>query len=288
VEPSRRTFAARIFSSSKFCPRAANRAIFIAFFALAFFFAGCAKKSPRKPQARKETGEERPVRRTSPSHKGPRLAIILDDMGNDRVAADSLLALPFPLTLSVLPHLPLSTEIADEASRRGDEVMLHLPMQPDSETTPSEAIELRLGMPGGEVRSVLAGMLETVPHASGVNNHEGSKATADSKLMDALMPVLRDRGLFFIDSRTTASTVAYDTARRYGVRTASRKVFLDDSLENKAIREQVDLAERDAEHDGEAIAIGHPHPETIAVLREMLPRLKRQGVQLVFASDLVH
>jgi hypothetical protein len=105
--------------------------------------------------------------------------------------------------------------------------------------------------------------------------------------MDALMPALRDRGLFFIDSRTTASTMAYDAARHYGVRAASRKVFLDDSLASNAIREQIDVAARDADRDGDAIAIGHPHPETISELREMLPRLKQQGIQLVFASDLV-
>jgi len=131
-------------------------------------------------------------------------------------------------------------------------------------------------------------MLETVPHAAGVNNHEGSKATADPQLMDALMPALRERGLFFVDSRTTASTVAYNTARRYGVRAASRKVFLDDSLDANAIEKQIDLAVKDADRDGQAIAIGHPHPETIATLRQMLPRLKEHGIQLVFASDLAH
>jgi polysaccharide deacetylase 2 family uncharacterized protein YibQ len=209
-------------------------------------------------------------------------------MGNDRASDDAVIALPYPLTVSVLPHLPLSAEIADEAARRGDEVMLHLPMQPDSENAASGTVELRPGMPAAEVRSVLIGMLATVPHASGVNNHEGSRATADVRLMAALMPDLHERGLFFIDSRTTASTVAYDTARLFGVPAASRKVFLDDSLDGKAIENQIDLAVRDADHDGDAIAIGHPHPQTIAVLREMLPRLKQQGVRLVFASDLVH
>lgn len=209
-------------------------------------------------------------------------------MGNDRAEDDAVIALRYPLTISVLPHLPLSSQLADEAAHRGDEVMLHLPMQPDSETTPHEVVELRPGMPAKEVRSVLVGMLDTVPHASGVNNHEGSRATADPKLMDALMPALRERGLFFIDSRTTASTVAYDTAHRLGVRAASRKVFLDDSPNERAIKEQIDLAVKDAERDGEAIAIGHPHPQTIAVLREMLPRLKEHGIQLVFASDLAH
>ncbi len=258
---------------------------------VALVLAGCGKKSRGRVPAKKEEGEarsSRSVHRGTASRSDHRLAIIIDDMGNDRAEDDAVIALPYPLTVSVLPHLPLSAEIADEAVRRGDEVMLHLPMQPDSETTAHEAVELRPGMPAKEVRSIFAGMLDTVPHASGVNNHEGSKATADPHLMDALMPALRERGLFFIDSRTTASTVAYDTARRYGVRAASRKVFLDDSLKKKAIQEQIDLAMKDADRDGQAIAIGHPHPETIAALREMLPRLKEHGIQLVFASELAH
>jgi uncharacterized protein len=250
---------------------------------------GCEKKPTHRTESHKEeSGESHAARHPAAPRKGPKLAIILDDMGNDREAADSLIALPFPLTFSVLPHLPLSGEIADAAARHGDEVMLHLPMQPDSEITPTEAIELRPGMQGGEVRRVLAAMLQSVPHASGVNNHEGSKATADAALMGELMPALRERGLFFIDSRTTASTVAYDTAHRDGVRAASRKVFLDDSLNETAIRGQIELAARDAEQNGEAIAIGHPHAKTITALREALPRLKKQGIQLVFASDLAH
>ena len=223
----------------------------------------------------------------------PELAIILDDLGHDRSAADSLLALPFPLTISVLPHLPMSAEVAEEAFRRGDEVMLHLPMEPESEDTGSEgakpeAIELRAGMNAGQVEATVEGMLDTVPHAAGVNNHEGSRATADPALMDALMPALRARGLFFIDSRTTAATVAHDAAERAGVRAASRKVFLDDTPERAAILAQLELAARDAQRDGSAIAIGHPHPATIAALAEGVPGLEARGIRLVFASDLAH
>ena len=249
---------------------------------------GCAKPSKRT-QVKKEPSEGL-GHRSSPAagNAAPRLAVIVDDMGNDRAADDAALALPYPLTMSVLPHLPLSAQIADAATRRGDEVMLHLPMQPDSEIAPAETIELRPGMPSSEVRSMLAAMLATVPHASGVNNHEGSKATADAPLMDALMQALHERGLFFIDSRTTSSTVAYDVARRYDVRAASRKVFLDDSLDPKAIENQIELAAHYATRGGEAIAIGHPHPQTVEALREMLPRIQRRGVQLVFASDVAH
>jgi polysaccharide deacetylase 2 family uncharacterized protein YibQ len=269
-------------------PRPAKTALFWATCVVALAIFGCSQKPTRKTVAKKEPpAESRPPRRAESVRKGPRLAIIIDDIGNDRPTADSLLALPYPLTLSILPHLPMSGEIADQTAKRGDQVMLHLPMQPDSPTTPSEPIELRLGMSSPEVRSMLAGMLATVPHVLGVNNHEGSKATSDPALMDALMPALRDRGLFFIDSRTTASTVAADSAHQFGVRAASRKVFLDDQENTKAIDSQIDLAARDAEQNGDAIAIGHPHPETISALRETLPRLKKQGIQLVFASDLV-
>jgi uncharacterized protein len=217
----------------------------------------------------------------------PQLAIILDDLGYDRAAADSLLALPFPLTISVLPHLPLSAEVAEEAYRRGDQVLLHLPMQSDAEGAKTEEIELRVGMNAEQVDAALAGMLDTVPHVTGVNNHQGSRATADPALMAVLMPALRGRNLFFIDSRTTASTVAYDAAERAGVPAASRKIFLDDTQTREAILGQLDLAARDAVRDGSAIAIGHPHPATIAALSEAIPRLEARGIRLVFAADLV-
>ncbi|MGA8873177.1 MAG: divergent polysaccharide deacetylase family protein [Candidatus Acidiferrales bacterium] len=220
----------------------------------------------------------------------PRLAIVIDDLGRDPSAAASVLALPFPLTASVLPNLQYSAEVADRAYRRGDHVMLHLPMEAESHSGAAqpEAVELRVGMSADQVRSILASMLATVPHATGVNNHEGSRATADPALMNALMPAIRARGLYFIDSRTTAATVAYNAAESAGVPTASRKVFLDDTPTREAVLAQLDLAARDARRDGSAIAIGHPHPATIAALAEELPRLKAEGIQLVFASELVH
>jgi len=216
-----------------------------------------------------------------------RLAIILDDLGYDRGAADTLLALPFPLTVSVLPHLPLSGEVAEEAFRRGDQVLLHLPMESLADGAKPEEVELRVGMNAAQVEAALAGMLETVPHVVGVNNHQGSRATADAALMQELMPALSRRGLFFVDSRTTAATVAYVAAERSRVRAASRKVFLDDTPTREAVLAQLDLAARDALRDGSAIAIGHPHPATIAALNEGVPRLESRGIRLVFASDVV-
>ena len=221
------------------------------------------------------------------SSAAPRLAIIIDDMGRDQSAAAALLKLPYPLTFSVLPGQLHSAQIADEAHRRGDQVMLHLPMQFEGASAKAEPVELRLGMPSSEVDRLLAQMLSSVPHAIGVNNHEGSLATANPQLMSELMNALRRRNLFFIDSRTTAATVAFDAAQRAGVRAASRKVFLDDVETPEAVLQQLELAARDAQRDGSAIAIGHPHPATIAALTEGIPRINSR-VRLVFASTLVH
>ncbi len=215
----------------------------------------------------------------------PRLAIVIDDLGNDRAQADSLFHLAYTLTISVLPHEANSSEIAEDAHRRGYEVMLHLPMASNAGNR-DEAIELHPGMPSADVEKTFADMLETVPYAVGVNNHEGSLGTADQKLMDELMPLLRQRNLFFIDSRTTAATVAETEARSAGVAVARRNVFLDDEQSVPAIRKQLELAIRDAREKGSALAIGHPHPATLQALNEVLPEIERQGVRLVFASDL--
>jgi polysaccharide deacetylase 2 family uncharacterized protein YibQ len=217
-----------------------------------------------------------------------RLAIILDDLGNDRTAAEAIFALPYPLTISVLPNHPHSVEIAEEAHRKGYQVMLHLPMESVGEAK-AESQELRPGMSGNDVSALVNGFLRAVPDVAGVNNHQGSQSTADVTLMEELMPVLREHRLFYIDSRTTAATVAFDAARRAGVQSGYRNVpFLDDVADLKAVRKQLALALREARQKGEAIAIGHPHAATLKALGEVLPEAKTQGVRLVLASELVH
>lgn len=217
-----------------------------------------------------------------------RLAIILDDLGSDRSAADAIFALPYPLTISVLPNHAHSVEIAEEARRRGYEVMLHVPMQSVGNETP-EARELHPGMPADDIPVLFEQMMQSVPNATGVNNHQGSQATADPALMQELMPALLKWNLFYVDSRTTAATVAYDTAQRLGVRSGFRNVpFLDDVAEVSAVRKQLELALRGAKEKGEAIAIGHPHAATLQALREVLPQAEARGVQLVYASGVVH
>jgi uncharacterized protein len=216
------------------------------------------------------------------------LAIILDDLGSDRAAAEAIFALPYRLTISVLPNHAHSTDIAEEAHRRGYEVMLHLPMQSVGNETPEDQ-ELHPGMPADAIPLLFEQMMQSVPYASGVNNHQGSQATADPALMGELMPILRQWNLFYVDSRTTAATVAYDTAQSDGVRSGFRNVpFLDDVAETSAVRKQLELALRGAREKRGAIAIGHPHRATLQALSEVLPTAKARGIQLVYASDLVH
>ena len=217
----------------------------------------------------------------------PRLAIIIDDVASDPATVDEIFALSYPLTLSILPNHLRSTQIAEEAHGRGYQLMLHLPMESQANEAP-EVRELRSGMNTTEVAETLDEMLRSVPYARGVNNHQGSRATSDAYLMAELMPLLRARDLFFVDSRTTTATVAYEIAQRDGVRSAFRNVpFLDDIQQESAIRRQLELAIRGAQEKGEAIVIGHPHPETLRVLREVLPHVQSQGVQLVYVTSLV-
>lgn len=252
--------------------------------------AGCDRiKSYREATRARRSSKERAAHSSrTGATASPKLAIILDDVGSDPSAVDQVFALHYPLTLSVLPLHQHSTAIADEAHRRGYQVMLHLPMESIGNEV-SEPRQLRLGMNSLQVSSDLGGMLSSVPYAVGVNNHQGSLATSNPALMAELMPLLRQRHLFFIDSRTTAATVAFDAAEHDGVPCAYRNVpFLDDVQEASAIRRQLELAIHGAKEKGEAIAIGHPHNETLQVLREMLPQVQAQGVQLVHASALVH
>jgi len=222
-----------------------------------------------------------------PVVSGPRLAIILDDVASDALAVDTIFSLHYPLTLSILPNHPHSGEIAQDAHHRGYQVMLHLPMESVGNEKP-EIQELRPGMSQAEIANALSSMLRTVPYAAGVNNHQGSLATSNPQLMAELMPLLRNHQLFFIDSRTTAATVAYDAAQNAGVPCAFRNVpFLDDVQEASAVRHQLEIAAKDAHQKGQAVAIGHPHPATLRALAEFLPQAEAQGIHLVHASDLV-
>jgi hypothetical protein len=138
-----------------------------------------------------------------------------------------------------------------------------------------------------EIARTLEEDFATVPGAVGVNNHMGSAATADPRVMRAVLAVLSRRGLFFLDSRTTDATVAEETAGDASVPAVSRRVFLDDVATEEAVRRQLEELVRRARLEGDAVAIGHPYPATLAVLEKELPELASRGVRLVKVSDLV-
>jgi uncharacterized protein len=217
----------------------------------------------------------------------PRLAVIVDDIGYEIPAAERLMAMPFPLTLAVLPHLPHSSAVAEQARRRGFEVLLHLPMESEKPESPEEAIELRTGMNTAAMERLLDAMLATVPGAVGVNNHQGSRATADAALMRALVAALAARQLFLIDSRTGPGSIAYEAARAAGLPAAYRTEFLDDDQSPAAILSQLERAERRAREQGWAVAIGHPYRTTLDVLTDALPDLEARGIRLVYASEIL-
>ena len=217
-----------------------------------------------------------------------RAAIVIDDLGQDLDAADQLLHQPFPLTFSILPDLPYSSEIARQAHAAGRSVMLHLPMEPEpgsgARTGPGG---ITVGMQDDQVARAIHSDLGSVPFAEGVNNHMGSRATADAALMEEVMRVLAARGLYFVDSRTTAETHALNVARRMGLAAFYRSVFLDDTESVAYTLEQLKTFRHVIQVQGVALAIGHPHPTTIEALAKSLPEFERDDIQIIPVSQLV-
>ena len=218
-------------------------------------------------------------------HDVPRIAIVIDDMGNALRPGRAALALPGEMTYAFLPHTPFAGHLAEQAKQLGKEVMLHLPME-SKKALPLGPGGLQLDMSRDAFRDTLDAGLASVPHVVGVNNHMGSLLTSDLAAMRWLMKDLSRRGLYFVDSRTTLASVAEEQARKGAVSVTRRDVFLDSSREPGQIRHQFHRLLQLAGRRGSALAIGHPYPETLQVLAEELPRLEALGVELVPASRL--
>ena len=223
-----------------------------------------------------------------PPESRPLLAIVIDDMGRDADRARAFLDLPFPVALSVLPHLRHSRDVAALAVQRGAVLLLHLPMEPRSypDTDPGPGALLR-GMGEAEVRKIVREDLSQVPGAVGVNNHMGSRLTELAEPMGWVMAELKERGLFFLDSLTTPRSVAAREADRIGVPWLRRAVFLDNERTRTAIGSQLRRAVNRALRTGRAVAIGHPYRVTLETLRAWAPRFGEYGVRVVPLTDLL-
>ncbi len=218
----------------------------------------------------------------------PRLAVILDDAGNSLEVLGGLDALPPEVAVAVLPNASHSAAVARALGASQRELLLHMPMEPTGDAVPGPGPgALEVGLDRGEVQRRLDAALAVVVGARGVNNHMGSRATTDRQLMGWVMEELARRRLYFIDSRTTADSVAFEVAHAAGVPAAERDVFLDVVAEPEAIRRALQRAASEARTTGRAVAIGHVHRVTVETLAVELPRLVAEGVRLVPPSRLV-
>jgi polysaccharide deacetylase 2 family uncharacterized protein YibQ len=226
-------------------------------------------------------------RQPAPGLQGgaPRLAIIIDDLGRSVAAVEKLAAIGVQLSYAVLPFESQTPQVVAALRERGAEILCHLPMEAHGSDAGQGA--LTRAMDDAELRDAAARALAAVPGAVGANNHMGSALAADLHAMDLVLGVLRDHGIFFVDSRTSPDTVAYTVARRLGLPAAERQVFLDNERTEEAIAIQLFEAVAVARQRGGAVAIAHPYPETIAVLRRELPRLRDEGLLIVPVSRLL-
>jgi len=216
-----------------------------------------------------------------------RLALIIDDFGAiDSQAAADILALPVTLTAAVIPGHPASRQAAQKAREAGHEVFVHLAMQPrDGETGEQNPIRVDLGE--DEIRRRVRWALNEIPGASGVNNHMGSLATEDEKVMRAVLEEVKDAGLFFVDSRTSSASVACEVAGEIGVDCLKNENFLDYQDEDDAIEEKLRKLADQALEEGTAVGIGHVKASTYGVLKEMIPRLEGEGVRFCSVSRVL-
>lgn len=216
-----------------------------------------------------------------------KLALVIDDFGYTEEPIDAYEGIDRPLTFAILPNHPYSQEAANRGYKNGRQIILHLPMEAMSSSAKVEAQTINVNMNDNEIRAMVNELTESVPHIIGVNNHQGSKATSNQRVMKTVLNELAGKGLFFIDSKTLASSIAYDTARSMGVKTGENKIFLDNSSDVDEIKKQLRQAGNIALKNGSAITIGHARINTAKAIKELIPELESQGIELVFASEIL-
>lgn len=228
-------------------------------------------------------------RRPPPGPRGdgaPLVAIVIDDMGYSPAALGRLAAMPGPLTLSFLPSADATPALLEATRGRDFELVLHLPMEPLGDANPGPEA-LMVNLDEAEMRRRIRWAIDRVPGAVGVNNHMGSRFTADVRGLEIVMDELRQRRLFFVDSRTNSTSFAERVARAAGIPTTGRDIFIDHDPTPTAIARQLAAIERFARYTGNVIAIGHPYPTTLAALETWLPTLAGRGFRLSRLSEVL-
>ena len=238
-----------------------------------------AKKTTRQPK-------QKPVSK-------PKIAFIIDDIGNNDYGALELKKLDIPITASILPFSPYAFDEARQVYMYNMESLIHLPMQPLNSHTIDYTVDQFITRQSTEndIRTLLQKARQIIPYAQGTNNHQGSLITSDKQKMSAVLKILKKEGLFFIDSRTTPRTVAYQMAKSMNIKTAERDVFLEDIGNGDTTYEytlsQINRLIQKAKQNGKAIAIGHPYRTTFAGIRDSIDKIRDAGIEIVFASALL-
>jgi len=215
------------------------------------------------------------------------LALIIDDFGAiDNQVADAIIQLPITLTVAVIPGHPVSRQIAQRAAQAGHEVFVHLPMEP-REGTVDEPNPILVDLPEDEIRRRVRWALDEIPQATGVNNHMGSLATENEKVMRTVLEEIKAKGKYFVDSRTSAQSVALDVARQVGLPCVKSSGFLDYVDQGADITKSLEALAQKALQDGSAIGIGHVKANTLRVLKGMIPQLEKRGLRFVPVSRLL-
>lgn len=214
------------------------------------------------------------------------ITIIIDDLGNNLQHGQRAIDLPGAVTYSFLPFTPFSKRLAEQAHRQGKEIMLHLPMD-NSHGGPLGPGGLTLNQPLPLYEQQLKDAIAVIPYVSGINNHTGSRLTANSERMQWLMQSLKHYPLYFVDSRTSAQSVAAATSKKLHIPTLKRDVFLDHEATAEFTDRQFKRLIKIARQRGNAVAIGHPYPSTLSYLEKILPQLDAMNIQLVSPSQLL-
>jgi|WetSurMetagenome_2_1015567.scaffolds.fasta_scaffold53235_2 uncharacterized protein len=222
-----------------------------------------------------------------PSGGLPKIAIVIDDVGNDYNLAEAVMKINLPLTLSILPSSRYGRDIAEKARAKGFEVIMHLPMEPkDYPNVNPGSDALLTKMNEEEIRTIIDQDLKKIPGVRGINNHMGSYFTERQDKMTLVLRELKKRDLFYLDSRTTSNSVGFKLAETMGVPSAEKNVFIDNDLSSRALKYQLDRLMGTARHSGEAVGIGHPHEATINALKDY-ERVLRRNFKVVPVSELM-
>ncbi len=217
----------------------------------------------------------------------PKISIIIDDMGYGKDVEKEILRISYPLTISVLPHQRNSQKIAELAHELGFEVLLHQPLESQNSNYNSIEGLITEAMSKEEVESILTQNLKTVPHAVGVNNHEGSKGMQQEEVVSELLDVIKKERMFFVDSLTTPHSQARKIAAAKGLKYLERDTFLDNKKDERYITEQIEELISQALSNGQAIGIAHPNSEVLNVLKKALPKIEAEGIKIVPVSELL-